>query len=53
MCPSKYPITADWQDYFKEGEESQEDNLSVCSEWDADLEEQDWKHLEMTEQKQP
>ena len=24
LCPNEYPITADWQDNFKEGEENQE-----------------------------
>ena len=56
LCPNEYLITANWQDYSEKEEESQEqdkdkDNFSVCSDWDADLEEQDWKNLEVQEQK--
>ena len=56
LCPSEYPITAEWQDNFEEGEESQEhvkdkDNFPACSDWNADLEKQDQKNLEMKEQK--
>ena len=48
LCPSEYPITADWQDNSKKEEESQEqikddDDFSVCLDWETGLEEQDWK----------
>ena len=45
LCPNKYPVTSDWKDKCEEGEESQEqvkeENFSVCSDWDADLEAQE------------
>ena len=51
LCPNEYPITVHRQDNFEEGQEYQEqvkddDYFSVCSDWDADLEEKDWKNLE-------
>ena len=46
-------MTVDWQDNFEEGQESQEqvkddDTFTVCSNWDANLEEQDQKNLGRT-----
>ena len=49
LCPSEYPITANWQDKLEEESQEQvkdKNNFSVCSDWDADLEEQDWKKCE-------
>ena len=46
---------ADWKDDFKgevgQKHDKEEDNFSVCSDWDADLEDQDQKNLKMKEQK--
>ena len=57
LCPNEYPITLDWkEDLGKEEEEGkdhdkEEDNFSVCSDWDADLEEQNRKNQEIEDQK--
>ena len=50
LCPNEYPITGDWQNNHEEGEERQDhvkddDNFSMCSDWDADWEEQDQNNL--------
>ena len=56
MYPNEYPITLAWEeeDLGEEKEEEddkEEEYLSVCSEWDADLEEQNKKHREIEDQK--
>ena len=55
LYPNKYPITLNWKEDLKKEEERQEwvkeDNYSVCSDLDADPKEQEWKNLEMEDQK--
>ena len=56
MCPDKYPISLDWDDDLRVEEERKdqdkaEDSFSVCSGWEVDLKEQEWKNEEIEDQK--